>query len=237
MRKRLLLFIACLIIPTHTAWSHPHAFVECTFSFVMDAQGLKGFRQHWVLDEMTSVAVLDVVDTNRDAALSAAEKQALHDLTVESLKAFHYFTAVRINGREFPVQKITDFSGQLKDGKLIYNFLVPCPVKAAPGKAQQVKVAVYDDSFYTYVSYVQEGGVGIDPSKDPLFANRDAPAKPEDFKRFAKAVGIAKYEGDIPITGDIGKFKLKSGMQDAPEMAYFYDQIIPQPFFLQFKLP
>jgi ABC-type uncharacterized transport system substrate-binding protein len=150
--------------------------------------GLVGFHQCWVLNEMTAVAVLDVVDTDHDFSLSMGEKLAVRDLSVDSLKQFHYFTVVRVNDQDFPVETITDFFAEVKDGKRHYDFLVPCRVEAVAGKPQQVKVAVYDSSFFTYVTYVEEGDTGINPSKDPLFGNRDAPARPRDFKRFSQAV-------------------------------------------------
>ncbi len=231
----LLVFQAWCCLAGHAAFAHPHAFVSCTFSFVMDSQGLAGFRQRWVLDEMTTVSVLDVVDQNRDGILSPEEKQSLRDLSVNSLREFGYFTTVRINGRPFPVRTITDFSAELKDHRLIYDFRVPCPVTAVPGLHQQVKVAVYDDSFYTYVAYATERGTDIDPSRDPMFANREAPARPGDFERFARAVGIEKFSGKIPISGDTDHFKLASRVEEAQDMAYFYGQIVPQTFVLEFE--
>jgi ABC-type uncharacterized transport system substrate-binding protein len=235
MKRALFLALILFSFTKQTACAHPHAFVVCTFSFVMDEKGLAGFRQHWVLDEMTTVSVMDVVDTDHNAALSEKEKLALRDLTTKSLMEFHYFTAVRINGRDFPVRKITDFFAELKENKLIYNFLVPCPVVAISEKLQVVKVAVYDDSFYTYVTYAQQGDAGVDPLRDPLFANRNAPAQPDDFKRFSEAVGISKFNGEIYVTGDTAKFKAESKVTDAPDMAYFYGQIIPQAFVLKFE--
>lgn len=236
MTKRLILLLLVMIAPVGQALAHPHAFIECTFAFVMDKEGLVGFKQSWILDEMTTVSVLDVVDTDRNGALSAQEKIAVRDLSVESLLSFHYFTAARINGKEFPVQSITDFSAELSDGKLTYEFLVPCRVKALPNRSQEVKVAVYDDSFYTFVAYVEEGQAAIDPTKDLLFTNRQAPARPDDFKRFSNAVGLGKYKGRVPIKGNAANFTLTSDVHDEPEMAYFYDQIVPQAFVLAFRL-
>jgi ABC-type uncharacterized transport system substrate-binding protein len=235
MKKTLLYAAFLLCLGVQAAFAHPHAFVECAFSFVMDERGLAGFRQRWVLDEMTTVTVLDVVDKNRDAVLNAEEKAALREMTENSLKEFHYFTAARINGVAHPIQAITDFSAELKENKLIYEFLVPCRVAAVAGKPQEVKAAVYDDSFYTYVAFGTENGPGIDPSKDPLFANREAPARPDDYKRFSKAVGIGKFSGKIRIMGEAAKFKISSEIEDAPEMAYFFGQIVPQSFVIRFE--
>ncbi len=235
MLTRLIVMLLWLVVPVGQAFAHPHAFVECTLAFVMDQHGLVGFKQRWTLDEMTTVSVLDVVDKDRNGILSAQEKIAVRDLSVESLLAYHYFTVARINGKDFPVRKITDFSANLNQGKLTYEFLVPCRVEASSGNQQEVKVAVYDDSFYTFVAYVEEGRKTVDPTKDPLFANRQAPARPEDFKRFSSAVGLGKFEGDVRIEGHAGRFSLTAAVRDEPEMAYFYEQIIPQAFVLAFE--
>ena len=233
---RLILILLLTISPLSQALAHPHAFVECVFAFVMDKEGLVGFKQRWTLDEITTVSVLDVVDTDRNGVLSPKEKIAVRDLSVESLLPYHYFTVARINGEDFPVQKITGFSAELKEGKLIYEFLVPCRVKAVKDRSQEVKVAVYDDSFYTFVAYVEEGKPGIDPTKDPLFGNRQVPAQPGDFKRFSEATGLGKFSGKAPIQGDAAHFTATADVRDEPEMSYFYDQIVPQAFVLAFRL-
>jgi hypothetical protein len=98
-----------------------------------------------------------------------------------------------------------------------------------------VKVAVYDGSFYTYVAYVAECGTGIDPSRDPRFSKRETPARPDDFDRFSKAVGIGKFKGKIRIVGKTAAHKITSSIEDAPEMAYFYGQIVPQTFVIEFE--
>jgi len=215
--------------------AHPHAFVSTTVSFVMDDAGLLGCHQRWTLDEMTTASVLDVIDTDRNAVLSRAEKKALRDMSVKSLGEYHYFTAIRVNGQNVPVKKITDFSAELKGSRLVYDFVIPCRVPAVPGRRQQVKVAVYDDSFYTYVAYAAGDEATIDPSRDPMFANRDAPARPEDYDRFASAVGVSKFNGNIPIKGDAGAFMVMTRMEDAAEMAYFHNQIIPQSAVITFE--
>jgi hypothetical protein len=59
---------------------------------------------------------------DRNASLTAEEKAAIRDLTVKGLKSYHFFMAVRIDNRVFPVQTINDFSAELKDNQLIYDF-------------------------------------------------------------------------------------------------------------------
>lgn len=235
LRQFVFVLLTCLFFVT-TSWAHPHAFVECTLSFVMDNNGISGFKQRWTLDEMTSVSVLDVVDTDRNGVLSAKEKSALRDLSNDSLLDFNFFTVIQIDGKDFPVKKITKFNSLLKDNKLTYDFFVPCKVATEKGRAKEVKVAVFDDTFYSFVVYVKEGDSNLDPTKDPLFINREAPARPNDFERFSKSVGVEKYTGNVNILGDVSMLKIESNVEDAPEMAYFYNQITPQAFVLTFQV-
>jgi hypothetical protein len=107
---------------------------------------------------------------------------------------------------------------------------------AATAKPKTVQLAIYDDTFYTYVAYRTEGsGPSLDPSKDPLFANPDAPARPEDFARFSKAVGATGYTGAVPLAGPVGRFKIAAAVKKDPSMAYFYDQIVPEAFRVTFS--
>ena len=234
VRKFIFLHLICLVFIT-TAWTHPHAFVECELAFVMDNKGILGFKQNWTLDEMTTAMVLDVVDTDRNGVLSPAEKSALRDLSIDSLLGYHFFTNIQIDGKNIPVRKITDFTPVLENNKLNYDFFVPCKVAPKTGRTTEVKVAVFDDTFYTFVVYIEEGENKFDPTKDPLFTDREAPARPDDFERFSKTIGLKKYTGKVNILGDSSMFKIESEVKEAPEMAYFYKQIIPQAFVLIFE--
>ena len=216
------------------AWAHPHSFVNCTVSFVMDETGLVGCRQRWALDVMTTVAVLDAIGSDHDGVLSTAEQTAIAELTTTSLKNYHYFTAIRVNGQRVPVTTISDFRAEFKENHLIYTFLTPCRVPALPGKRQEVKVAVYDDSFYTYIAMAAVDQSGVDPSLDPQFTNTQAPAQRGDYDRFTKTVGVSKFKGMIQVQGATEALNIDTRVEDAAEMAYFHKQIIPQAAVLAF---
>ena len=231
----ILWIVLVLCCSGQTAFAHPHAFVTCAVRVVMDEDGLVGFHQRWTLDAMTTVSVLDVIDQDHNAILSPDEREALRDLTVSSLKDYRYFTALKVNAQKFPVRTISDFSAELKNNQLIYDFLVPCRVAAPRGKRQQVKLAVYDSSFYTYVAYASDGDTPIDPTKDPRFADRGAPISPDDYNRFAEAVGLSRFEGTIPVVGTTKPFNITISLEAATDMAYFHDQIVPQSIVLSFE--
>jgi ABC-type uncharacterized transport system substrate-binding protein len=227
-----LLLITCL--GSSGAGAHPHSFVECELTIVFDQEGLAGFRQRWNLDEMTTIAVLDLIGAFGAKELTPELVAAVKEQSMGSLRQFGYFTDVRINGERFEVEWIRDFRAELHAGKLVYEFFAPCHVKAAE-HPKEVKVAVYDDSFYTYVTYVSDESSGLDPTLDPKFADPTAPARPDDFERFSKALGINDFEGKAKLDGPLDNFEVQAEVREAPEMKYFMDQIVPEAFVIRFS--
>lgn len=215
--------------------SHPHAFVECTFSFVFDDQGLAGFRQQWTLDEMTTLSILDVVDKDRNAALRKQEVAEIETLFKEGFREFHYYNHALINGDPFKARWVTDFSAALEQGVLVYQFFVPCHV-TADTRSKKVKAAVYDETFYTFVAYAQEHGESLDPSSDPLYGDPAAGPSPDDFARFSDAVRLQDFCGEVRVEGAADGFEIATRVERAPEMAYFFEQITPEAFVLEFRI-
>ncbi len=229
----LILPLLSVLFFSGSALAHPHAFVECKLTFVFDKDGLAGFQQRWLLDEMLTLTILELVDTNHDFAISPEESRKTGEMTKENLKDFNFYTGVRIDGNPFQVNYITDFKAGMQGNKLVYSFFTPCHVKAYKD-FKEIKVAVYDKTFYTYVAYSQEGKE-LDPKADPFFTATQAPASPEDYKRFSEAVGLEGYNGDVAISGDTNGLEIETMVREAKEFAYFYDQIIPEAFILRFK--
>ena len=112
-------------------------------------------------------------------------------------------------------------------------FSPPCHVKAFTD-FKEIKVAIYDKTFYTYVAYAQEGKE-YNPKADSLFTATQAPAAPDDYKRFSTAVGLEDYKGEVAIEGPASGYEIETTVREAKEFAYFYDQIFPEAFILRFK--
>lgn len=223
----------CLLAPASTT-AHPHSFLEAQVSFVFDDQGLAGFRQKWVIDEMTALYVLEDNRENGDGKLDAKEVSSIKEVSMGALRDYGYFTDVRINGEPFRPNIFTDFHAVLDNGKLIYDFFIPCHVKAISTKKEMV-LAIYDKSFYTCIVYASKDGTNIDPTKDPRFADSATGADPHDFKRFSEAVDLKATTADIRLEGPVEKFDITSEVRAAPEMAYFEGQIEPEAFVITFK--
>jgi hypothetical protein len=163
--------------------------------------------------------------------------EMVEDIRVQSMgniKEFGYFTDIRIDGERFAIQWVKDFNASLDKGRLVYEFTAPCHVKAS-ATPRHVKIAVYDDSFYTYVNYASDEGQNVNPAMDPMFADPSAPARPDDFERFTSALGLEGYEGAARLEGPLDGFRIETGVREAPEMIYFYEQIVPQAFVVNFQ--
>ena len=172
---------------------HPHGFVEAYVVLVFDQDGFAGVKERWVLDEMTTLAVYEVINENGDHKLDDKEVEAVRQESFVGHDEYGFFTAIRIAGEPFDVKWATDFNASLENGKLVYDFFVPCHVKAASAP-KEIKVAVFDPTFFVYVAYASESTQHFDPSKDPLFTDSSAPADPGDFQRFMAATGLGAFQ-------------------------------------------
>ncbi len=231
----ILLCLTILCAPS-PALAHPHAFVEAYVTLVFDDQGLAGIHQRWVMDEMLAASVLDLINENGDGDLSPAEAAAIERQSFRLLKDYNYFTHVRIDGTPFAVAWARDFAVTMDGGKMTYDFLVPCHVAAGPHN-HEVVVAVFDDTFYTYVTYGSDNGPSIDPTADPLFSDPSAPASPDDFQRFAKSVRLGAYTGGVAVSGPTDGLNLRARVSAMPSMTYYFDQIVPEALVVDFHTP
>jgi ABC-type uncharacterized transport system substrate-binding protein len=140
----------------NTSFAHPHVFIDCYLTLVFDDQGLVGFQQHWVLDEMFTAFLLEDFDTDGNMKFNAAEIQNVKQGAFENLREYSYFTYIRIDGKPFPIQNVNSFSVEMNEkDRAIYSFFVPCSVKAG-AQIHQVLIAVFDETYYSDVFLVKE---------------------------------------------------------------------------------
>jgi ABC-type uncharacterized transport system substrate-binding protein len=143
-----------------TVSAHPHVWIECGITAVFDNEGLTGFRQRWVLDEMFSASMLPVIDLNKDGRISPEESEVARREAFDNLKEYNYFTDVRIDGKPFTVQFVKEFRCTLDEaGRLVYEFFVPCTVKAGPSP-KTVTIGVYDASFFCDIGCMEIPSAG-----------------------------------------------------------------------------
>jgi ABC-type uncharacterized transport system substrate-binding protein len=190
----LLLFVCPLM-----ALSHPHLFLENCLTVVFDQEGLAGIQVRWVFDEFFSSMIAGDYDRNRNNRLEGSEIGMIEKEAFANLINFDYFTFIKIEGRPFKVKYIRDFSAALAGGKLIYEFVIPCHVKAS-STFKELIISQYDPTYYTLV----------------VFA-KDQPVKVQNVSNFeinyriAKNLEEAYYYGQIHPVEVILRFKRKNG--------------------------
>ncbi|MCF8051269.1 MAG: DUF1007 family protein [Desulfobacterales bacterium] len=144
---------AALLLP-RSASAHPHVFIYTAADIVFDEKGLAGFRIRWLFDEMFSSMIVLDFDENGNGRFEPAEVERLKKGAFANLREFGYFTHVKIDGKPFTVEFVTDFSARMHKNQMIYEFFVPCHVQAIDA-FKEAKLAIYDATFYTSVFLVE----------------------------------------------------------------------------------
>jgi nickel/cobalt transporter (NicO) family protein len=74
---------------------------------------------------------------------------------------YDYFLHFKIDGQPFKVRWVRDFTASVRNGALIYEFTVPCHVRAV-SQPKRISVAPYDPSFYSHVLFAETDPVTIE---------------------------------------------------------------------------
>jgi ABC-type uncharacterized transport system substrate-binding protein len=203
MKERVCLIIAagifgCMLLPHHLS-AHPHTFIANRFMVLFDDQGLSGIRVNWVFDKFFSTMILEDYDGNHNGALEPVEVQTIKKEAFSYLANHGYFVHIKIDGQPFKVKFVTDFTATIREGALIYEFTVPCHVRAT-AQPKQIRVAPYDPTFYTMILFAETGAVQINGG-----------AKFKVGHKIEKNPGEAYYNGMVQPYEMILEFQLKNG--------------------------
>ncbi len=202
MKHRLSLFfiftaIGLLVFPPAT-YSHPHVFVVNKIIIVFDDHGFSGIRVNWGFDEFFSSMIAGDYDKNRNKKLEKPEIAIIKKEAFSYLANFDYFSFIKIDGKPFKVKWVTNFSAALSDGKLTYEFFIPCHVKAL-STFKEITIAQYDPTYYSAVFFGKNKPVKIEAG--PNF---------ETSFKIAKNLKESYYYGMVHPVQIILKFRLKN---------------------------
>ncbi|MBN1546191.1 MAG: DUF1007 family protein [Syntrophaceae bacterium] len=140
-----------LLWPAVTSWSHPHVFLSNTVQVVFDEKGVEGFTIRWIFDEIFSSMIILDFDKNGNNRFEPSEIENVKQGAFTNLRNFDYFTHITINGTEFKVRYVTDFTAEILNDALVYQFFVPCHVQATE-TFKELRISVYDHTFYCDVA-------------------------------------------------------------------------------------
>ena len=140
--------------------AHPHVFIVQRLDVVFDDSGLAGFKVRWTFDDMFAGMIAEDYDANKNGSLEPAEVEQVKAKAFSFISEYDYFCFVKIDEKPFKVQYVKDFQAILKDGKLTYEFLVPCHVSAAKNP-KRITFATYDPTYYTAVFFTERAPVSL----------------------------------------------------------------------------
>lgn len=162
----LLIFILIpVLLSPCVSFSHPHVFVVTRLVAVFDGKGLAGIRVRWNFDEMFSSMIAGDYDQNQNGILEEAEISKIREEAFSYLANYDYFCFAKIDGKAFKVKYTKDFKAVLNDGKLSYEFFIPCHV-AASKKSKTFTMAVYDPTYYSAVFFAENQPVSTEGGTD-----------------------------------------------------------------------
>lgn len=164
---RLLLFLAILAgtVSPHPVNAHPHCYILNSLRFVFNEEGLAGIRMDWAFDQFFAGQILDHCDSGRDGVLQASDRSCIEHNYFANLVEHRYFTFIKVNGQPVDTESIRDYSVSLLDGRLVYQFTIPCPVPSAHADTE-VRVAVYDPTFYCALTFPDQLPVMLENEGD-----------------------------------------------------------------------
>jgi ABC-type uncharacterized transport system substrate-binding protein len=188
-----------LFVSADVSYSHPHVFIHNTLEIVFDQEGLASVRVKWVFDEFFTSMIADEFDKNHNNKLEKPEIIALRKGAFANLVKFNFFSFIKINGNVFLVEYVRGFSASLAGGTLIYNFVIPCHVKAITTLKEFV-ISQYDPTYYTRVAFAKDRPVRLEGAS--AF---------EVSYRMSKNLKEAYYYGQVHPVEVILKFKRRDG--------------------------
>lgn len=113
------------------ARAHPHVWIDYAIEARFDENGLTGFQQRWVFDEMFSSQIVEMFDLTMEGNFTAEEIEQVRQGAFEYLRDYNYFIQIKIDKQDFIVQYIRDFHVTMQGHQIVYEFFVPCTVAAA----------------------------------------------------------------------------------------------------------
>ena len=152
--------LICGPFPATRSHAHPHVFIVQRLAAEFDADGLAGIRVRWRFDEMFSSLIAEDHDRNRNGILEPSEVRGIEEQAFSFISEYGYFLSIAIDGTPFPVTRVTDFDAILENGRLSYEFFVPCPVPAGR-RTVRVTVGTYDPTYYSAIFFAKHDPVSL----------------------------------------------------------------------------
>ncbi len=157
-------------------------FIDMKLKPVIRDGCFEGVYIHWVFDMVFTGNVLMDNGIGWKEELNDEDIVIIRDTSFINLVNYNYFTFFNIDGKISPAETFTDFSAFMTENRLGYEFFLPVnspePVKLRDDG--MIRVAVYDESFFCDIAYMEEDPIEMDSDNSTavsweLSENKDAP--------------------------------------------------------------
>jgi ABC-type uncharacterized transport system substrate-binding protein len=142
------------------ASAHPHVWITMNSELVYAPDGsVTGIRHHWSFDDMFSAYATQGLEAKEKGKFTREELSDLAKVNIDSLKEFDYFTVATVDGIKTALNPpAPDYWLDYKDEVLTLHFTLPLK---APVKARELKVEVYDPTFFISFELAKETPVRL----------------------------------------------------------------------------
>jgi ABC-type uncharacterized transport system substrate-binding protein len=142
------------------ASAHPHVWITMNTELIYAPDGsVTGIRHHWAFDDMYSAFAVQGVEGAEKGKFSREELADLAKVNIEQLKEYDYFTVVTADGVKSALNPpAADYWLDYKDEVLTLHFTLPFK---APMKPRELKVEVYDPTFFISFELAKETPVRL----------------------------------------------------------------------------
>jgi ABC-type uncharacterized transport system substrate-binding protein len=184
------------LITAGTAFAHPHVFVDFQAEIIFDSQGrITHVRNVWRFDRAFSAFASQGLDKDGDGKLSEKELAPLAKTNVDSLKAYAFFTYLKIGRQKLKLEFPDQFFLRVYDGHLTLFFQLPLTAPTLPGPITTLEI--YDPEYFVAFTFAKKEPITLYQAPAGCAA-RIQPPRPLDAGIMAKLAAIPADQHDLP---------------------------------------
>jgi len=204
MKKRivssLLIMLAFILFgPTQKVEAHPHVYVDASLTFVVDDSGLVSVRQNWLFDDIFSKAIMADLQLDATSLATPQGQDAIKNGAFAYLANYQYFTLIETDGKRIPITTVEGFKAHLKEGRLVYDFIVP--INLPFDQIKNFRAAVFDKEYYSDILLVKDA-ISFEVDGMAQISHVVRPAKDHTYWQFivpeAVHLSISNVPGSTP---------------------------------------
>lgn len=138
-------------------------FLDTELTVWTSPERMEGFTVTWYFDKAFTASITMDYDANKDGVFNKRETQEVYNNAFINLEHYDYFTYIFWEGEEYIPSEVENFAVRLENNRLVYEFFIPflIPYEGTP---VNLRVAVYDKTFFCDVAYVDKETVRLEGS-------------------------------------------------------------------------